>query len=289
MSNTLAKNEIAARYLDYWKLDFPPFGPCQQAEDLLWGASAEEALARLEYLADREYAGALLVGAAGVGKTLLLRQMERSWRRRGWAVVKVNLAGQGRGELVESLAYELGIPNHSSHRLWQEIQDRLKAMLWSNQGAAILLDDLGQVSGDISPLLKGVGEIHTTQAHPFLVGICRYEERSHPSVHRQSWYDWAVELRPWQPQEVATYVRQRLIKAGREPQEVFADSALDVLSNVTGGIPRDVARLAEWCLLVAAGAGVQPIDAALVSEVFEEFYSRVDATRQQIRRAVERD
>ncbi|HPZ81908.1 MAG TPA: hypothetical protein PL064_00655, partial [Thermogutta sp.] len=56
---------------------------------------------------------------------------------------------------------------------------------------------------------------------------------------------------------------------------VFTLSAMERLAELTGGNPRDVNRLAEWCLLVAAGAEVRPIGPELVTDVFEELYSQV--------------
>jgi general secretion pathway protein A len=72
--------------------------------------------------------------------------------------------------------------------------------------------------------------------------------------------DLRIDLRPWNVDETVGFVQTVLVDAGRlEP--VFEDSALARLHELAEGVPRRVARLADFALLAAAGSGLHTIDA----------------------------
>ncbi|MEN0111739.1 MAG: hypothetical protein AAF805_13555, partial [Planctomycetota bacterium] len=60
-----------------------------------------------------------------------------------------------------------------------------------------------------------------------------------------------------------------LVESGRyEP--AFSESALGLLHELTRGVPRQVARLADFSLLAGAGAKTERVDAAVVEQAFAE-------------------
>ncbi|HOP76467.1 MAG: AAA family ATPase [Thermogutta sp.] len=270
-------NPVVTRCLEYWGIRSQPFSPQRSAETFFLSSGAEEVLVRLDYVVREGYAGAVLVGSSGVGKTLLLRRALQTWRRHRRAVVFVNATGQDRLSLTTALAYELGASRSEGPAaiLWQELRDHVVARLWSYEACVIICDDVARGTPDVLGLLLALGQITTNGRRPTLIGSCRHDEIHYPTVHQQSWYDIHVELPPWSVEEVQQYLCDRLREAGTDPAEVFTLSAMERLAELTGGNPRDVNRLAEWCLLVAAGAEVRPIGPELVTDVFEELYSQV--------------
>lgn len=271
------ENPVVARCLNFWGIEDHPFGPNRAPAEMFVSTAAEEALVRLDYVVTQRYAGAVLVGESGVGKTLLLRRAAQDWRRQRREVVFLNATGQDRLSLAVALARELGadFEDNSTTTLWRELRDRVVARLWSHEACVIICDDVTRGESEVSRLLSALGQITHRDRRPVVIGSCRHEEVHHPVVHRQSWYDMQIEIQPWSAEEVQTYLRERLVDAGADPDDVFAEAAMERLAELTGGNPRDVNRLAEWCLLVAAGAEVRPIEPELVVEVFEEFYSRL--------------
>jgi len=279
MANTNVKqdNPVVARCLDFWGIRKHPFGPNCSPGEMFLSTGAEEALVRLDYIVTQRYAGALLVGRSGVGKTLLLRRAAQDWRRQRREVVFLNATGQDRFSLAATLACELGsdLGDGSTATLWREVRDRVMARLWSHEACVVICDDVTRGENDVSGFLSALGQIRHRDRRPIVIGACRYEEVHHPVVHHQSWFDMQIEIQPWSAEEVQVYLRERLLDAGADPDDVITEAAMDRLAELTGGNPRDVNRLAEWCLLVAAGAEVRPIEPDLVMEVFEEFYSRL--------------
>ncbi len=270
-------NPVVTRCLEYWGIRSQPFSPQHSAWTMFLSSGAEEVLVRLDYVVREGYAGAVLVGLSGVGKTLLLRRAFQTWRRLRRAVVFVNATGQDRLSLITALAYELGASRGEGPTalVWQALRDHVVARLWSHEACVIICDDVARGHPDVLGLLLALGQITTNGRRPTVIGSCRPDEVHHPNVHRQSWYDIYVELPPWSVEEVQQYLCDRLREAGADPAEVFTPSAMERLAELTGGNPRDVNRLAEWCLLVAAGAETRPIEPELVVDVFEELYSQV--------------
>lgn len=276
-ANVKLDNPVVARCLNFWGIDIHPFGINRPPGEMFLSTAAEEALVRLDYVVTQQYAGALLVGRSGVGKTLLLRRAAQDWRRQRREVVFLNATAQDRFSLAASLARELGsdLADGSTAILWREIRNRLMARLWSQEACVIICDDVTRGENDVASFLSALGQITHRDRRPVVIGSCRPEEMHHPVVHHQSWYDMQIEIQPWSAEEVQVYLRERLLDAGADPDDVIMEAAMERLAELTGGNPRDVNRLAEWCLLVAAGAEVRPIEPDLVMEVFEEFYSRL--------------
>ncbi|MGQ9504849.1 MAG: ExeA family protein [Thermogutta sp.] len=271
-----SQNPVVARCLNFWGIQKDPFCVSGSLSGMFLSTGGEEAFVRLDYAITQQYAGALLVGASGVGKTFLLRRAFQNWRRQRREVVFLNASGQDRLSLAATLAGELGsgFRDGSTAILWQEVQDRVIARLWSHDACVVICDDVTRGSADVATFLAALGQITHRDRRPIIIGSCRHEELHHPVVHHQSWYDLQVELQAWSFEEVQTYLRERLHAAGADPEDVFTKPAMERLAELTGGNPRDVNRLAEWCLLVAAGAEVRPIEPDLVGEVFDEFYAR---------------
>src|SRR5690606_39209569 len=81
--------------------------------------------------------------------------------------------------------------------------------------------------------------------------------------------DLRIDLACWTADDTVGYVQNALVEAGRyEP--VFTDRALDTLHELTRGVPRHVARLADFALLAGAGRQASRVDASTVEQAFAE-------------------
>ena len=81
--------------------------------------------------------------------------------------------------------------------------------------------------------------------------------------------DLRIELAAWTADDTIGYVQTALVDAGRmEP--VFDDDALRALHELSGGVPRQVARLADYALLAGAAAKRDTIDAAIIEAAYDE-------------------
>jgi len=81
--------------------------------------------------------------------------------------------------------------------------------------------------------------------------------------------DLRIELGPWTAEDTIGYIQTALVEAGRmEP--VFDDRALETLHELAAGVPRQVARLADYALLAGALAEVEMIEPAIVDAAYDE-------------------
>ena len=78
-----------------------------------------------------------------------------------------------------------------------------------------------------------------------------------------------VDLEPWEPTDTRQYIESSLAQAG-SMEAIFDDSAVSRLHELSGGIPRRVAQLADLALLAAAGRDLRQVDADLVESVYHE-------------------
>lgn len=278
MTDWAEQGAIAARYLSYWGFRRPPFGPDWSADRFFTGVSAEEALARIEFAVDRGYRGVLIGGQPGVGKTWLLYGMVSRWRRPTGTLLNIPARGRSRDVLLVELADRLGMTGGgtSAARLWREISQVIAATVLAHQTCVLLFDDIDRTGEGVLDLVGALAEVMGARGGPTLVLTARSDERQGGVWRSVDWVDMRIELEPWEMEEVLAFVKERLAQAGRTAEEVFTEEAMRELFVLTGGRPRDVNRLGEWCLVAAAGADLRPIDEALVREVHAEFYRHLD-------------
>lgn len=278
MTGWAEPSAIAARYLGYWGLKFPPFGPDWSAARFFLSTSAEEALARVEFAVERGYRGVFIAGPPGVGKTWLLYEMGWRWRRPGNLVVNLPARGRSRDILLVELAIGLGITGASMSpvRLWREVSEVIAAAVLSHQTCLLMFDDIDRTGDGVLEMLGALSEVVGARGGPTLILTAR-SGGPRPGMGRAlDWVDLKLTLEPWEMDEVTAFVRERFSQAGQTADRVFTEEAIRQLFVLTGGRPRDVNHLGEWCLVAAAGAEVRPIDEAFVQEVYAEFYRHLD-------------
>lgn len=278
MSGPKTRTGIAARYLAYWGFSFPPFGPDWVQDRFFQTATAEEALARVEFAVTRGYAAVLVSGPAGVGKSWFLRWMIDQWRSPRALGIYLSALGRSREIWLEELAVQLGVtrPPGPPGRLWRVISQHILAACLSDQPCVLAVDDASLAEPSLIHILWALTQLTAKGRHPTLVLAGRWENHLLSRGHFADWIDLRIPLEPWSEEDVIGFLCCRLQNAGRKPDEVFTPEAREAIARLTGGVPRDVNRLAEWCLVAAAGANVRPVDGEFVKEVYDEFYRHLD-------------
>src|SRR6188474_1592451 len=86
--------------LQYWGLDGWPFRGALTVRQFYPTAGHNEALARIEYLVESRRHLGVLLGEAGVGKSLVLRVAADQFARKGEAAIVVDALGTSTRELL---------------------------------------------------------------------------------------------------------------------------------------------------------------------------------------------
>ena len=259
-------------YHTHWGLQFSPFGSTTP----LAGTSlpgCDEALARLQYLVDQRGRVGLLLGAAGTGKTTLLRRFCEVSHRRGLVASLVGGRGCDERSLLNQLIRDWQVsvaPNVSSAGLWDLLADRLVELRYEQTACLVALDDADLASVPARRQFERLSHLATpSQTQLTLLLTSTVEGAANIG---QDWLDQVelrIDLTPWSEEETAEHVAQCLYRSG-SAQPIFTDEAITVLHELSGGIPRKVDQIAQLALLAGAGQELEEIDAVTLTEAYQE-------------------
>lgn len=134
----------------------------------------------------------------------------------------------------------------------------------------LLVDDAGQAGPDLATQFSRLARLDTSAAAQWTIVLAaEAAQAARWNDTLRSAVDLRIELSRWSASDTVGYVQTALVDAGRlEP--VFDDEALRTLHELAAGVPQDVARLADYALLAAAGTNVTSIDAAAVEAAYDE-------------------
>jgi type II secretory pathway predicted ATPase ExeA len=216
--------------------------------------------------------GALLAGS-GLGKSLVLEVAARQLARRGHHVVLVDALGITTRELLWQTAGGLGTSPHEDAdlpRLWRQIADRVAENSWQEINTVLLVDNAGQAGPDALTQISRLTRLAATpDARWTIVLAAEPGQTARWNQTLRDLVDLRIDLVPWDAQDSIGYIQTALVDAGRyEP--LFDEDALAMLHELSGGVPRQLSRLADFSLLAAAAAGLEKIDRGTVAGAHEE-------------------
>jgi general secretion pathway protein A len=259
--------------LKHWRLERWPFCSTPGERQFYPTAGHNEALARIDYLVDgRRRLGALL-GDGGVGKSLVLRVAAARLAKQGRAVVLVDALGVSTREFLYEVACGLGTtPREDSDVswLWRQIGDRVVENRVRQIDTVLLVDDAGQAGPDLVTQFLRLARLDVTSAARWTIVLTAEPEQAvRWNEALRSLFDLRIDVLPWTAEDSIGYLQTALVDAGRlDP--LFDDGALEALHEIACGVPRHVAKLADYALLAGAAAGVETIDAGIVEAASEE-------------------
>jgi general secretion pathway protein A len=260
-------------YLSHFKLSTSPFCGRGQAQHFFESGTYLEALARLEFVVANRRTLGLLLGPAGTGKSLILRKLGQRLLRRGCRVASADLVGQSSEEILWSLASQLGIIERSEvhpARLWGRLGERLAEGRTLQKQTVFLLDDLDLASGELqSFLIRLVGADPSGDACHTLIATCDANRLDVVSERLLDLVDLRVDLDPWSEKETRDYLHAALAGAGCR-EAIFGEEAVAQIYELSGGVPRQVNRLADLALVAAAGERRDRVDGQTVAAVAGE-------------------
>ncbi len=247
-----------------------PFRNAGESPCFFASATHQEALARLHFLVQQGRSLGILTGDDGTGKSLVLSEIPGRGPAPRTACMRRQSAGVG------APRFPLGTRGRTARRprasddvfsLWRRISDRLRENQLLNRNTAIVLDDADEAAHEVLifvlRLLKShpVGMTLTLAADPARLTRLGGDllQLSQLRIH----------LEPWEAGDVREYLQVSLTRAGDNP-DLFDDSAVVRLLELSGGLPRWVSHLAELTWLAAAGRGADSIDAETVDSAYQE-------------------
>lgn len=262
-------------YKQYFGLREKPFGKTPDPRFLFLSKGHEEALVRLEYaVAEREIV--LLTGDVGCGKTTLSRAlMDRCGSNYRFAMLFNPRLGAMEFLRSVALGLEIEQPARSKDDLLHQITSTL-FNLYNNKICPVLVIDEAQTIAELEVFdelrlltnyqLDDQNLISVViMGQPELRNLLRYQPfeplRQRISIH--------YHLNPLSLEETMDYLDFRLIAAGGMAG-LFMPDAVQMIHDLTGGVPRKINVMATNALLVAYGQDAAMIDAAIIDEIRNE-------------------
>ncbi len=259
-------------YQTHWGLAKPPVPSGLDTKLFYEGASQRESLARLRFLLAHRRRLGLVLGAPGLGKSLLTCVFAEQCRKAGHAVAQVDLLGLSTREFYWQLGNKLQAAVRAEDdmlRLFRQLTDRLQENALQNKQTVLLLDDLDQAGPD---LLNQVQRLLRTEAAN--AGWLTLIATTGPTQIRRlgqgllDQVDLRIDLQPWDELDTVGYLQLALFEAGAE-RPLFDDQAMTDLHRASQGIPRAVNRLADFALLAGSNNKQEMIEASTIQAASE--------------------
>ena len=264
-------------YEAYFGLQSRPFVAGPRPERYFPASAIEAARQVLGRCIERSEGAGLLIGPAGMGKTLLLQVLAVQFHTKLEVAMLASGRLTSRKELLQAILYELGLP----YRGLDEGESRLS-----------LIDHLSETSADNQGLLLLVDEAHTLplklleemrlitnlvrhgqpRVRLLLAGGPVLEERfASPRLEAFNQRLAArCYLEGFERAETISYVREQIRESKGNAEYLFTLDALEAIHRATDGIPRLINQVCDHALILAYANGVRQLDKHTVEEAWAD-------------------
>ena len=252
-----------------------PFSKEIAAEDLFEVEAHRDAIARLVAAVEGR-ASAVLTGEAGVGKTCILRGLERTLNPSRYHLTYMHHANVSPRDFYRQLSMVLGLePRAHPSAMFRQVQAHIEELADERSVHPVLLLDEAQIVP--SAMLEQLHLLlnYRMDSRAFLsvilVGLPELRERLARNLlsSLSTRLPVRVHLEPLVAEHVGGYLHHRMAAAGSE-QEVFSEDAVLCIREATGGVLRKIDVLAQHCLgIVAEGKG-SLVDGGIVQEAVRQ-------------------
>jgi type II secretory pathway predicted ATPase ExeA len=264
-------------YEGFFHLRKRPFAAAPHADCFIPSASSEHARQTLLRCVDRGEGPALLVGPSGTGKSLLCLLLARHFETRLRVAHLSTSRLATRRDLLQNMLFGLKLPYRGldEGELRLSLLDRLEIDDAFQAGALVIVDEAHSLPLRLLEELRLVTNLvrdGLPRVRLVLAGGPMLEERfTHPKLESfNQRLAGRCYLHPLNREETFEYVRQQVLRVGGQPNQIFADEALQTIYRATDGIPRLINQVCDHALLLAHLGGKKPVPAAGIEEAWAD-------------------
>jgi|TARA_B100000315_G_C14582619_1_gene591322 type II secretory pathway predicted ATPase ExeA len=236
--------------LSHFSLSVLPFGKEIAVEELLELPTIERALQSTRLLLDTRGIG-LLIGKSGTGKSSILRKLCSTLHTGLFKPIYLCHTSIGLTEFYTHLCTGLGLPAGSRRSgMFRMLQERILSLNRSNRIHPVLfVDEAHRLNNEILQELRLLTNFEIDSFNALTVLLCAREEISlrfglSSLEALANSITITIHLDSLPEQESLTYIEERIGKCGNTAP-IFTPNAVKLIHQASGGIMRDINRIAH--------------------------------------------
>ncbi|MEW6127524.1 MAG: AAA family ATPase [Acidobacteriota bacterium] len=263
-------------YRDFYQLKKIPFGLTPDPKYLFKTESYLEVTANLKYGVEQSKGIVVVLGEVGTGKTTTLRSMIQQF---GHDILSVYIFNPYLtvAEFFELFTdgLKLGLPRTVSKADLLNAIGRTLAIRHSKGLRTVLVvDEAHGLSNALLEEIRLLANFETNSEKLLQVILCGQPELrgllNQPQLRQlKQRVSLRCKILPLTPPEVNKYIRFRLKTAGAERVDIFEPEAVDLIAQVSLGIPRVINNICDNALLYGYAGGHHHISREVVDEVID--------------------
>jgi general secretion pathway protein A len=264
-------------YEAYFGLHRRPFAHTPNPEDYFPAAAHEDAHTLLQcFLADGD-GFALVLGAAGSGKTLLGHRLLDSLQAEHQPIFLTNSHAQSVAGLFQTILYDLSLPyvGLTEAELRLNVTDFLMQRFAEGDRTLLLVDEAQHLTAEQLEELRLLTNLESRRRKALQVVLLAQPRLAH-AIDRPELEPLAqriavsVRLAPFTQDETAEYIHTQMERAGDAGGSVFSAESIAEIFEHSGGVPRRINQIAHRAMLLAFAQQIGSIDADLVALAAEQ-------------------
>jgi general secretion pathway protein A len=269
-------------YESYWQLRQKPFENSSDTSFYYPSDTHQGALLKIRYAVEGSSGGALLTGAPGLGKSLLIQTLLRHLPTRISPHVNLVFPRMPADQLLSFIADELDGGRSDRVATVDESVRRIQTVAQqacaNGRGALIVVDEAHLLDDEHTLDTFRLLLNFEYQGKPGLRLVLVGQPSLLPILDRYPGIEerMAVKclLRPFSEEETASYIQHRMQQAQGD-SSIFESSAVQAIHALSHGVPRKINRLCDLALLIAFAEQYRSIDGAQIEAVSEELITVV--------------
>lgn len=263
-------------YSKFYGFSENPFDVTPDPKFFFPSESHSEALASLRYGITYRKGFILILGEAGIGKTMLIQHLINTLD----AQVKTILFPQSQipfeqmlKEMLIKLKLPLGLETKGS--MMHELYGHLIGCLARDETVAVIIDEAENIGLNVIEEVRLLANLETSTSKLLqivLVGQPELREKLRSEVIRQIKQRIVItcQIKPLTEKESMQYIDHRLKIAGSGSPEVFTDESLSLICRYAKGVPLTLNTLCNNALSIGCSLSEQRISATTVKKVRRE-------------------
>ncbi len=263
-------------YLKHFHLREEPFATTPDPRFLYKSAVHQEALDRImTSVASRRGINAI-IGEPGLGKSMLIRTLLKGFNDKVQFAWVFNTTMNSR-ELLRYICRDFGFTPKGEDLgdLLIELYTFLIREYQQGRFSVLIIDEAQNLKPEVLEEIRQLSNLETASQKLLQVILSGQPQLDRylndPAlVQLKQRISLKATLHRLNEADTAAYIRHRLKVAGAYKQEIFTEAALQVIFEVSDGIPRLINQVCDNALMAAAAQKIKQIDAALILDLVQE-------------------